>query len=90
MEGVVDDAELWLVETWLDTSGDDLAEAVGDFTDRRGDHFVDLGSGEDVACGEVFDEGPLDDGERGEDCVVEEFVDDVDCDPWLVGPIFHD
>ena len=90
MEGVVDDAELGFVETRLDTRGDDLAKTVGDFADCRGNHFVNFGSGENVACSEVLDKGPFDDGEGGEDCVVKKFVDDVDCDTWLVGPVFHD
>lgn len=79
-----------LVETRLHACGDDLAQTVGDLANCGGDHFVYFGAGEDGACVEVVDEGPFDHGEGSEDRVVEEFVDDVDCDAWLVGPVFDD
>lgn len=85
----MDDGELRLVESGLDARCYDLAQSVGYLADGCGGHFVDFGAGEDGAGGEVVDEGPFDYGERAEDGVVEEFVDDVDGDAGLVGPVVH-
>lgn len=86
----MDDAELGFEESWLGAGGDDLTDAVCDFVDCCGDHFEDVWFGEDAAAAEMVDEGPFDEGDGSEDCVVEEFVDDVDCVAWVVGPVFHD
>lgn len=89
-EGLVDDAKLGLVEAGLDAGGDDLAHAVSDLAYGGGDHLEDVGLCEDGSCRDRLGESPFEDGERAEDGVVKQLVDDVDSNTRLIDPVLHD